>query len=102
MKKKLKKISGHLDAVALSVGSLNKHNSATNLLIDQITIEPKPSSHTREYRFYTCAGEYSGIIREIGDDYVRIRLSSDNQGAFEDIFINMKTVCAVKEVYSRE
>ena len=102
MKKKLTKISGKLDAVAISVGSLNKHNTASNLLIDQITIEPASGSNTREYRFYTCAGEYSGTIREIGDDYVRIRLSSDNQGAFEDIFINMRSVCAVREVFSRE
>lgn len=102
MKKKLKKISGQLDAVALSVGSLKHHNTASNLLIDQITIEPASSSHTREYRFYTAAGNYSGSVREIGDDYVRIRLSSDSQGAYEDMFINMSSVSAVKETFSRE
>ncbi len=102
MKKQLKKLSGKLDAVAVSVSDLSKNHHASNLLIDQMTLEPASSTNTREYRFYTCAGEYTGNIREIGDDYVRIRLSSDGQGAFEDIFINMKSVCAVKEVFSRE
>ena len=102
MKKQLKKLSGKLDAVSVSVKNLSKNHHSSNFLIDQITPEPASSTNTREYRFFTCAGEYTGNIREIGDDYVRVRLSSDSQGAFEDIFINMQSVCAVKEVFSRE
>ena len=102
MKKQLKKLTGKIDAVAVSVSNLSSKHGTSNLLIDQIR-EPDPTSNNiREYRFYTCSAEYTGTIREIGDDYVRIRLSSDNQGGHEDIFINMNSVCAVKETFSRE
>ena len=73
----------------------------TDRLIDKIHV-PEPS-HTHEFTFYTCSGTYSGRIIHVGDDYVTIQLrAADDAGAYKNMLINMKSVCAVKEVYSRE
>jgi len=69
-------------------------------LIDQI--QKNEGRNSYHYRFYTCNGTHSGRVREIGDDFVRIRLNSDGDGGYTDKLIAMDNVCAVKKTFSRE
>ena len=68
-------------------------------LISQI--RKNSGRNTYQYTFYTCNGEFTGRVREIGLNYVAIRKSSGYR-EHTDIFIAMDNVCAIREHYSSE
>ena len=86
--------------VTKKMGSVRTLKSSKSLM-QQIHKRVSGSTNTFNYKFYTCNGTFTGEVREVGDDFVRIRAASGYK-SHEDIFINMCNVCAVKEYYSGE
>lgn len=77
------------------------------MILDEI----RTGDNRYDYRFhlnrragscFTSNEVISGRVIEKGEDWVRVRRSSDAQGAHEDKIIALGCICYVTEVFSRE